>query len=64
MVTRQDGTQVEFKDEILKQYIENKVDGLNKQYMNVDIIIGKVKQGIYNGMYKSYLTSILGHKCH
>jgi len=63
MVTKQDGTQSEYKDEILKQYIENKVDGLNKQYMNVDIIIGKVAQGIYNGVTTTEISALAAETC-
>lgn len=49
MVTKQDGSKVPFADEILQKYIDSKLEGLNRTFMNVDIIIGKVKQGIYNG---------------
>ena len=49
MVTKQDGSQVPFSDQILLKYLEEKLYGLNKEYMNLDLIVGKVKQGIYNG---------------
>ena len=49
MVTRQDGSQVPFSDQILLKYLANKLEGLNRKYINLDLIVGKVKQGIYNG---------------
>ena len=53
MVTRQDGSQVPFSDLTLTQYLEDKLEGLNKQYMDLSLIVNKVKQGIYNGKCKT-----------
>ena len=51
MVTRQDGSQVPFSDQMLYDFLGDKLEGLNKQFMDLDLIVNKVKQGIYNGMH-------------
>ena len=49
MVTKQDGSKVPYKEQTLYSYLETKLEGLNRSYMNLNIIIAKVTQGIYNG---------------
>ena len=49
MVTKQDGSKVPYKEQILISYLESKLDGLNQSYINLSIIVAKVTQGIYNG---------------
>ena len=44
-----------FSEDTLNKYIEEKLEGLNRQYINVDLIVGKVTQGIYNGKNYFYL---------
>ena len=60
MVTRQDGSQVPFSDLTLTQFLEDKLEGLNKQYMDLSLIVNKVKQGIYNGKFKTSPGSLSG----
>ena len=43
MVTRCDGTQVPFSDEMLYGFLSDKLEGLNKQYIELDLIVNKVK---------------------
>ena len=43
MVTRCDGTQVPFSVEMLYEFLSDKLEGLNKEYMNLDLIVNKVK---------------------
>ena len=43
MVTRCDGTQVPFSDEMLYEFLSDKLEGLNKQYIELDLIVNKVK---------------------
>lgn len=38
-----------FSETTLRSYLENHLEGLNNDYVNVDIIVAKVASGIYNG---------------
>lgn len=49
MVTKQDGSQVPFSEQTLRAYLEVQLAGLNSEYISIDIIIGKVISGLYNG---------------
>ena len=40
-----------FSDQMLYDFLGDKLEGLNKQFMDLDLIVNKVKQGIYNGMH-------------
>ena len=49
LVTKQDGTKVPFSDQILKEYLQARLEGLNQDYLQIDIILKKVSEGLYNG---------------
>lgn len=51
MVTKLDGTQVPFEKSKLKAYLAGFLDGLNKEFLNLDIVVEKVASGLYNGKY-------------
>ena len=55
LVTKQDGSQVPFSEQTLRTYLEEHLQGLNTEYISVDIIVGKVNSGLYNG--KSFVHS-------
>jgi hypothetical protein len=48
-VTKRDGTRAEIKQDKIKERLQGLCDGLNMEYMNLDIITEKVFNGIYNG---------------
>lgn len=56
MIVKQDGSKVPFESSVLKSKLSNFLNGLNKNYINLDIITEKVSKGIYNGKYRSLLS--------
>ncbi len=56
LVVKQDGSQVPFSEQILRADLERKLEGLNREYISVDIIVSKVASGLYNG--KSFALSM------
>jgi len=48
-VIKRDGQQAEIKQIRIKERLQGLVDGLNMDYINLDIITEKVFKGIYNG---------------
>ena len=40
-----------FREEILRASLNSHLEGLNTDYINIDIILNKVQQGLYNGKY-------------
>ncbi len=55
-VIKRDGTQAEIKQDRIKERLQGLVQGLNKDYINLDIICEKVFKGIYSG--KSILLNV------
>ena len=49
LVERQDGTKVPYSEDKLKAALESKLEGLNREYVKLDIILAKVGSGLYNG---------------
>ena len=49
MVTKADGSKVPFSDDHLRASLSAQLDGLNSDYINIDIILQKVSSGLYNG---------------
>jgi len=52
MITKIDGSKVVFDKATLKAYLARYLDGLNTDYINLDPIVEKVANGIYNGKSK------------
>ena len=50
-VVKRDGTQAEIKAERIKERLQGLCDGLNMEYVNLDVITQKVFSGIYSGKY-------------
>jgi hypothetical protein len=50
-VIKRDGTQAEIKADRIKERLAGLCEGLNMDYVNLDIITGKVYKGIYSGKY-------------
>lgn len=49
MITKRDGTQEPFSPEHLHKSLTNMCAGLDMNYINVDIIVGKVSMGLPAG---------------
>ena len=49
MVTKDDGSKQPYSEEHLRAALDSQLEGLNRDYMNVDIILQKVSSGLYNG---------------
>lgn len=49
MVTKLDGSKEPFEPTELRTFLEKHLSGLNKEFMNLEIIVDKVQKGIYNG---------------
>ena len=48
-VTKRDGTKAEIKAVRIKERLQSLCDGLNMDFVNLDIITEKVYKGIYSG---------------
>ena len=60
LVTKLDGTKVPFSEEKLRTSLNAQLDGLNIEFINIDIIMTKVSSGLYNG--KSMLHSDVAYE--
>ena len=49
LVTKLDGTKVPFSEEKLRTSLNAQLEGLNIEFINIDIIMTKVSSGLYNG---------------
>ena len=59
-VIKRDGTKQIINQDKIRQRLSNLSDGLNTKYINFDVIVNKVYQGIYSGTFPSSpLTSSL-----
>ena len=48
-VVKRDGTKAEIKSVRIKERLQGLIDGLNMDYVNLDVVTDKVFKGIYNG---------------
>ena len=55
-VIKRDGTEGEIRQDKIKERLQGLCDGLNMEYINLDIITEKVFKGIYSGKYTYILT--------
>ena len=53
MVVKADGTEEPFSVEKLHSHLSKLLEDLNKEYINLDIIIGKVTAGLPSGKFLS-----------
>jgi len=51
LVTKDDGSKVPYSEDHLRASLNCQLEGLNREYMNVDIILQKVSSGLYNGKF-------------
>lgn len=59
LVTKSDGSKVPYSEEHLRNCLETQMEGLNREYLNLEIILHKVNAGLYNGKCKLTPTSLL-----
>ena len=50
-VTKRDGTKQPLEADKIKKRIESLADGLNSQFINFDVIVGKVIDGAYDSKF-------------
>jgi hypothetical protein len=62
-VIKRDGTQAEIKADRIKERLAGLCEGLNMDYVNLDIITGKVYKGIYSGIKTSELDTLSAETC-
>jgi len=60
-VIKRDGTEAEIKADKIKERLSGLTDGLNMDYINLDIITEKVFKGIYSGKYSNQPHRIYRH---
>ncbi len=58
MITKVDGTKVPFSEENLRTSLTAQLNGLNTDFINIDIILQKVSSGLYNGKFISRVQRI------
>jgi ribonucleoside-diphosphate reductase alpha subunit len=62
-VTKRDGKQEKVDPIKIKERLEGLMNGLNRDYVNLDIVIAKVVQGIFNGVTTELLDSLSAETC-
>lgn len=62
-VTKRDGTKAEIKAVRIKERLQGLVEGLNMDYVNLDLIVAKVFRGIYSGIKTSELDTLSAETC-
>lgn len=63
MVTKDDGTKVPFSEEHLRNSLSIQLEGLNRDLLNVNIILSKVSSGLYNGVTTKEITNLAAETC-
>ena len=49
LVTKKDGSKEPYSELHLRTELLRQLEGLNTEYLNIDIIMSKVSSGLYNG---------------
>jgi len=62
-VIKRDGTKAEIKQIRIKERLQGLCDGLNMDYVNLDVVTGKVFKGIYAGIKTSELDTLSAETC-
>lgn len=58
-VTKRDGSKAEIKAVRIKERLQSLCDGLNMEFVNLDIITEKVFKGIYSGKCTHHLSILI-----
>ena len=51
LISKRDGSKMPFDEQILRDYLMNHTEGLNQDFIDIDVIIKKVSSGLYNGKF-------------
>ena len=51
MVTKRDGSQQPFSEDKIRKRIDNLLEGLQTQYMSIDICVNKIVKYAHSGKY-------------
>lgn len=62
-VTKRDGSQEAILPEKIKIRLEKLIQGLDMNFINLDLVVEKVSQGIYNGVPTSELDNLAAETC-
>ena len=62
-VTKRDGTQEAIIPEKIKFRLEKLIQGLDMNFINLDLVVEKVSQGIYQGVPTSELDNLAAETC-
>ncbi|CAG9314132.1 unnamed protein product [Blepharisma stoltei] len=62
-VIKRDNSRQQIYPYKIKKRLETLLDGLNKEFINLDVIVKKVSEGIYNGVSTSQLDNLAAETC-
>ena len=62
-VIKRDNTRELVQPSRIKERLEDLMNGLNRDYVNLDIVVAKVFQGIYNGVTTELLDNLSAETC-
>ncbi|CAG9322804.1 unnamed protein product [Blepharisma stoltei] len=62
-VIKRDGSRQEIDTEKIRIRLENLMDGLDREYIKLDVIVKKVSEGIYNEVPTSQLDNLAAETC-
>ena len=62
-VVKRDGSHQTINSEKIRIRMERLTEGLNKKFINLDIVVSKVSEGIYDGVHTNQLDSLAAETC-
>ncbi|OMJ88576.1 hypothetical protein SteCoe_9438 [Stentor coeruleus] len=62
-VVKRDGSHQKICSEKIRIRMEKLMDGLNSEFINLNIVVSKVSEGIYDGVHTSQLDSLAAETC-
>ncbi|CAG9321193.1 unnamed protein product [Blepharisma stoltei] len=62
-VIKRDGSRQEINTEKIRIRLEKLMEGLNHEFINLDVVVKKVSEGIYNGVSTSQLDNLAAETC-
>ena len=62
-VVKRDGSHQQIFPEKIRIRMEKLMEGLNAEYMNLEVVVNKVSEGIYDGVQTSQLDSLAAETC-
>jgi hypothetical protein len=62
-VQKRDGSMELVNPSRIKERLEGLIKGLNSEFINIDLVVAKVFQGIYNGVTTELLDNLSAETC-